>query len=79
MQFLLSPWFIGLSIISVFVMGLELWGLMRSCRKHNASPIGVLCGREKCFPTTGIIVAALLYILLTFGYIIAPAILHDLI
>lgn len=79
MQFLLSPWFIGLSAFSLLIMALELWGLLRACRKHNASPIGALCGKEGYFPTTGVILAALLYIFLTIAYIIGPAILHDLV
>lgn len=77
-QFLLSPWFIGLSIASLLIMGMELWGLMRACRKHKRSPLGALCDKEDCFPSTGMIIAAIFYILLTFAYIVLPPILHDL-
>ncbi len=77
MQFLLSPWFIGLSIASLLVMGLELWGLLRSCKRHNASPIGQMCAKDDCLPTGGIAFAAILYVLLTVAYIFLPPILHN--
>ena len=77
MQFLLSPWFIGLSVLSLIMMGIELWGLFRACKRHNASPIGQMCAKEDCLPTTGIAFAAVLYIFLTISYIFLPPILHN--
>lgn len=77
MQFLLSPWFIGLSIASLIMMGLELWGLLRSCRRHNASPIGQMCAKTDCLPTAGISFLAVVYVLLTVAYILLPPILHN--
>lgn len=77
MQFLVSPWFIGLSIGSLIVMGLELWGLLRACKRHNASAIGKMCVKADCLPTTGIAFAAVLYVLLTIAYILLPPLLHD--
>lgn len=77
MQFLLSPWFIGLSITSFLVMAMELWGLLRACRRHNASPIGILCGKEACFPTRAIAFAVIVYIVLTMLYVLLPPLFHD--
>ncbi len=77
MQFLLSPWFIGLSVLSLLVMGIELWGLLRACKRHNSSPLGMMCAKSECLPTRGIAFAAVLYVLLTLAYIILPPILHD--
>lgn len=79
MHFLLSPWFIGLSIASFLMMAVELWGLLRACRRHNTSPIGVLCGKDGCFPTTGIVIVVILYILMTLLYVVLPPIFHELI
>lgn len=77
MQFLLSPWFIGLSIASLLMMATELWGLLRACKRHNASPMGILCGKSACFPTRAITLAAIGYILLTILYLFLPPLLHD--
>ena len=77
MQFLLSLWFIGLSLASLAVMGLQLWGLLRACKRHNASAIGQMCAKTDCLPTRGIAFAAVLYVLLTITYIVLPPILHD--
>ena len=77
MQFLLSPWFIGLSILSLLIMGIELWGLLRACKRHNASPIGQMCAKADCLPTAGIAFAAILYVLLTIAYILLPPIFHN--
>ena len=77
MHFLLSPWFIGLSIASFLVMAVELWGLLRACKRHNASPVGILCGKNECLPTTGVIIAAIVYVLLSMLYVILPSMLHD--
>lgn len=77
MQFLLSPWFISLSVTSLIIMGLELWGLLRSCKHHNASPIGQICAKTDCLPTAGIAFLGVLYVLLTVAYIVLPPILHD--
>jgi hypothetical protein len=76
MHFLLSPWFIGLSIASFLVMAVELWGLLRACKRHNASPIGILCGKDECLPTSGVIITAIVYILLTMLYVILPSMFH---
>jgi len=77
MQFLLSSWFIGLSVVSLVLMGLELWGLLRACKRHNASPIGQMSAKTDCLPTAGIAFAAILYVLLTIGYILLPPIFHN--
>ena len=77
MQFLLSPWFIGLSALSLLVMGLELLGLLRACKRHNASPLGLMCAKADCLPTSGIAFAAVLYVLLTLAYIVLPPVIHD--
>lgn len=77
MHFLASPWFIGLSIASFLMMAVELWGLLRACKRHNASPVGILCGKNDCFPTTGIVVTVIVYILLTLLYVILPPVFHD--
>jgi hypothetical protein len=79
MHFLLSPWFIGLSLASFLVMCVELWGLLRACKRHNRSSVGVLCGKESCMPTTGTILMVIAYIMLTMLYVVAPPILHELI
>lgn len=79
MHFLLSPWFIGLSIVSFLMMAVELWGLLRACKRHNASPVGILCGKNDCLPTTGIVAAVIVYLLLTLLYVILPPIFHDVI
>lgn len=78
MHFLLSPWFIGLSIVSFLSMAVELWGLFRACKRHNSSPVGILCGKVECLPTTGVIITAIIYILLTMLYVILPSMLHGL-
>ncbi len=77
MQFLLSPWFIALSVASLIVMGLELWGLLRACKRHNASSIGQMCAKTDCLPTAGIASIAVVYVLLTVAYILLPPILHS--
>lgn len=77
MHFLTSPWFIGLSITSFLMMAVELWGLLRACKRHNASPVGILCGKNDCLPTTGIVVTVIVYILLTLLYVVLPPIFHD--
>lgn len=78
MHVLLSPWFMGLTIISFLTMAMLLWGLLRVCKRHNASPIGILCGKQACFPTTGVVLAAILYILLTLLYVVLPPVFHQL-
>ncbi|MEK7563060.1 MAG: hypothetical protein AAB544_01575 [Patescibacteria group bacterium] len=76
MQFFLSPWFMALSTASLIVMGLELWGLLRACKRHNTSPMGILCGKSACFPTRAITLAAIGYVLLTMLYLLLPPLLH---
>lgn len=77
MLFFLSPWYIGLSVVSLLVMAVELWGLWRACRRHNASPMSLLCGRNTCFPTRSVMFAVIGYILLTILYLLLPPFLHD--
>lgn len=77
MHFLLSPWFIGLSIASFLVMAVELWGLLRACKRHNTSAVGILCGKGECLPTTGVVIMAIVYILLTMLYVILPSMFHS--
>jgi len=78
MEFLLSPWFGGLSALSIIMMLLIIWGARRSCKRHNASPLGFLCGKKNAFPCAGTYIVAGLYVVLTFAYVFAPPIIHDL-
>ena len=76
MEFLLSPWFSGLSVLSLLVMFLILWGTSRSCRRYSVSPMGVL-GRKECpYPCKSTFAIALLYILLTIAYVFDPPLIH---
>lgn len=78
MEYLLSPWFSGLSVLSLLVMILILWGVNRSCRHFNTSPIGIV-GRKECpYPCKSTFSVALLYILLTVSYVFAPPLIHAL-
>lgn len=76
MELLLSPVFIGLSVISLAVTGFHLWGLARACRRHNASPIGCLCKQGALFPNRTMIVGSAIYVLLTVAYFVIPVLLH---
>lgn len=76
MELLLSPFFIGLSIISLGVTGFHLWGLARASRRHNASPIGCLCKEGASFPNRTMIVGASVYVVLTLAYFVVPVLLH---
>lgn len=78
MEFLLSPWFVGLSVISILVMTMIMWGASHSCRRHNASPMGSLCGKKHAYPCTGTFVISIFYAALTIIYILVPPIVHDL-
>lgn len=76
MELLLSPVFIGLSIISIGVTVFHLWGLARASRRHNASPIGSLGNQGALFPNRTMIVGSAIYVLLTFAYFVIPVLLH---
>ncbi len=79
MQFLLSPWFIGLNIASFIVMGFELWGWIRACKRHNESAMGTLCGEDSHLPTMGAVIVTIIYISLTLAYIFVPPLIHDIV
>lgn len=76
MELLLSPIFIGLSIISLAITGFHLWGLARACKRHNTSPIGYLSQEKAGFPNGTMIIGASLYVLLTLAYFLVPIFLH---
>ena len=76
MQFLLSPWFIGLSILSLLIMGLELWGWLRACQRHNESAMGTLCGKDSHVPRIGAVIVSVVYVVLTLIYIVVPPLIH---
>ncbi len=78
MQLLLSPWFIGLSVLSLLVTFLNLWGFRRAFRKHNASSMVLLCGISAHQPNKRTLVIVILYVTLTIIYILLPPLLHSL-
>lgn len=78
MQFLSSPWFIGLNVASLMVMGLELWGWLRACQRHNESAMGTLCGEDSHLPAMGAVIVAVIYVALTLAYIFVPPLIHDI-
>lgn len=76
MDLILSPWFIGLSVLSLLVTFFHLWGFRRACRTHNASAMALLCGKEARQPNRRTAAMATLYISLTVAYIVLPPFLH---
>jgi len=78
MEFLLSPLFIGLSALSFLVMMIILWGTIRACSRHRASPIGLLYGDESRIIAKGTKLILIAYVVLTFVYIFVPPLIHDL-
>lgn len=78
MELLLSPWFLGLSVLSLLITFLNLWGFRRAFRKHNASAMVLLCGKSAQQPNRRAFVVAILYIALTVIYILLPPLFHSL-
>lgn len=78
MALLFSPWFIGLSALSLLVTLFHLWGFRRACQKHNGSTMTLLCGKPASQPTRTTAIIATLYVTLTVAYIILPPLLHSL-
>jgi hypothetical protein len=79
MSFLLSPSFLVLNLLSLVVLIVELSGLARAVRRHNHSPIGLLCDRDARLPTHAMRVAVAVYVILTVAYLFLPSVLHNLI
>ena len=79
MSFLLSPSFLVLNLLSLVVLIVELSGLARAVRRHNRSPIGLLCGRNAWLPTHATRLAVATYVALTVAYFFLPGVLHNLI
>lgn len=79
MSFLITPSFLILSLLSLVVLIVELSGLARAVRRHNRSPIGLLCGRDEWLPTHAMRIAVAAYVTLTAAYLFLPSLLHNLI
>jgi len=78
MDFLVSPWFGTVSLLSILTMIVLLWGALRACHRHNTSAIACLYNERACFPSVGTLIVAIVYVLLTIFYVFAPPIFHHL-
>ena len=79
MPFLATPAFLIFSFLSLVMLVVELSGLARAVRRHNSSPIGLLCGRDGRLPTRAMRIAVAAYVTLTVAYLFLPSLLHHLI
>ncbi len=78
MELLLFPWFIGLSVLSLLITFINLWGFQRACKRHNTSAMALLCGQQARQPNRRTFIVASLYVTLTVAYILLSPLFHSL-
>lgn len=76
MNIFISPWFLTLNTISLLIMFIFIIGLLRACKRHNKLVIGRLSEKVDHFPNSSMIIALLVYGILSVAYVIAPTFVH---